>query len=167
VLILNPDKPLADMIHPVRFIPEVVTCEQALHHFRAHHSQIAIAVDEFGGVAGLVTVEDVLEQIVGDIRDPDEAPERAEVERISDREYEISGALSVHYWAETFGLPRLEDRVATVGGLVTARLGRAARVGDVIQFANLILRVTELGHRRIERLRLRLTDPSTEQEQAS
>jgi putative hemolysin len=163
VLILNPDQPLEQLITPVRFIPELITCEQALHHFRAHRSQLAIAVDEFGGVAGLVAVEDVLEQIVGDIRDPDEALELPEVVRLSESDYEISGALSIHFWAETFGLQRLEDRVATVGGLVTSRLGRAARVGDVIQIGNLELRVTQLGHRRIERLRLRLLPRAREE----
>lgn len=156
VLFFNPDKSLRELVSPVRFVPELITCEQLLDHFRSTSSQIAIAVDEHGGVAGLVTLEDVLEKIVGELHDPDEEPEEPEVRPLADGEYDISGQLSVHYWAETFGLPELADRVATLGGLVMARLGRPARVGDVVQLGNVELRVTRVLRRRIDRLHLRL-----------
>ena len=74
VLFLNPDKPLRSLVQPVRFVPELITCEQLLLHFRSTKTQLAIAVDEYGGMAGLVTLEDVLEAIVGDLQGPGEAP---------------------------------------------------------------------------------------------
>jgi CBS domain containing-hemolysin-like protein len=151
-----PDKPLRELAQPVHFVPEIITCEQLLLHFRHTRTQLAIAVDEFGGVAGLVTLEDVIEQIVGDIQGPDEPPAEPEIVQISDTEYEISGALSVHYWARTFGVAALSERFVTVGGLVTAELGRPARVGDRVRFMNLELEVTSVQRWRVERLRLRL-----------
>jgi len=156
VLFLNPDKPLRTLVQPVRFVPELITCEQLLVHFRQTRSQLAIALDEYGGVAGLVTLEDVLEQIVGELHDPEETPEEPDIRALADGEYDISGRLSVHYWVETFGLPTRVERVATVGGLVMAQLGRPARLGDVVRFGNVELRVTRMLGRRIERLRLRL-----------
>jgi len=156
VLFLNPDKPLRSLVQPVRFVPELITCEQLLLHFRSTKTQLAIAVDEYGGMAGLVTLEDVLEAIVGDLQGPGEAPALPEIVQLGEGEFEVSGRLSVHYWAESFGLPRAEEHVATIGGLVTARLGRPARVGDAVRLNNVALEVTSVQRRRVERLRLRL-----------
>lgn len=159
VLFFNPEKPLRQLVSPVHFVPELITGEQLLHHFRNTRSQLAIAVDEFGGMAGLVTLEDLLESIVGEIYEPDEATEDPEILQLSDTEYEISGSLSMLYWAELFGDPAVPERVATVGGLVAARLRRPARIGDRVQLANVELRVTRLQHRRIVRLHVRLLSP--------
>jgi CBS domain containing-hemolysin-like protein len=156
VLFLEPDKKLRDLLMPVRFVPEMISCEQLLEHFRKTRTQLAIVVDEYGGVAGLVTLEDVLEEIVGDIHDPEEKPGEPEILQLSPTEYEVSGMLGVRFWAETFGLPRLVDRVSTVGGLVAARLGRTARAGDAVRFGNLELRVAQVDRRRVKRVRLRL-----------
>lgn len=156
VLFFEPDKPLRDLVTPVRFVPELITGEQLLQHFRKTKSQIAIVVDEFGGMAGLVTLEDVLEEIVGEIYDPEDEPAESEIVQLSDSQYEISGRLSIHYWVETFGFRGLADRVATVGGLVTTRLGRPARAGDVVRIGNVELSVIAAGSRRIQRLRLTL-----------
>jgi putative hemolysin len=156
VLFFEPDKPLRDLVTPVRFVPELITGEQLLQHFRQTKSQIAIAVDEFGGMAGLVTLEDVLEEIVGEIRDPEEQAVRPEIVQLSESEYDISGRLSVHYWVEMFGISELTERVTTVAGLVTARLGRPAHVGENVTVGNVRLRVTATDGPRIERLRLTL-----------
>ena len=156
VLFFEPDKPLRDLVTPVRFVPELITGEQLLQHFRKTKSQIAIVVDEFGGMAGLVTLEDVLEEIVGEIHDPEDEPSEPEIVQLSDSQYEISGRLSIHYWVETFGISGLADRVATVGGLVTTRLGRPARAGDVVRIGNVELSVIAAGSRRIQRLGLAL-----------
>ncbi len=159
VLFFERNRPLRELVTPVRFVPEMITCEQLLQHFRQTRSQIAIVVDEFGGVAGLVTLEDVLEEIVGELDAPEHAPREAELERISDSEYEVSGRLSVHYWSESIRIPRTSRRVATVGGLVTTQLGRPARVGDRARIGNLELEVLSVQRRRVERLRLRLIEP--------
>jgi CBS domain containing-hemolysin-like protein len=158
ILFFESDKPLRDLVTPVRFVPELITGEQLLLHFRKTKSQIAIAVDEFGGMAGLVTLEDVLEEIVGEIHDPEDEHREPEIVQLSDDEYEISGQLSVHYWVETFGLSGLTERVATVAGLVTARLGRPAHVGDVVLIGNVRVAVAAVSGRRIQRLRLSLLE---------
>jgi putative hemolysin len=156
VLFFEPEKPLRELVTPVRFVPVLITGDQLLQHFRRAKTQIAIAVDEFGGMAGLVTLEDVLEEIVGEIHDPDDEATEPDVVQLSDSEYEISGRLSVHYWVETFGISGLADRVATVAGLVTTRLGRPARVGDAIAIGNVELRVAAVSRRGIGRLHLTL-----------
>lgn len=155
VLFLNPDKPLRALVAPVRFLPDLATCEHLLQHFRETRTQLAIAVDEYGGVAGLVALEDVLEVIVGDISGPEEAPREPEIEQLSEFEYSVSGSLDVRYWAEMFYLPPQFNHVATVGGLVTAELGRPAHVGDVVRIGNLEVTVTKVQGRRIDRLRVR------------
>ncbi len=154
VLFFAGDRPLRQLLAPVRFVPDVITCEQLLQHFRATRSQLAIAVDEYGGMAGVVTLEDVLESIVGDISAPHERVGTDEIVPISPREYDISGRLSVHYWAETFGVQPREQRVSTVGGMVTARLGRPAQPGDTVRLGNVEARVTSVRGRRIDRLRV-------------
>lgn len=156
VLFLNPTRKLRELVLPVRFIPDTATCEQLLQHFRNTKSQIAIVVDEFGGMAGVATLEDVLEQIVGDIQPPEEQALQPEILQLGPNEFDVSGRLSVHYWSATFGLPRLTERVATVGGLATARLGRPARVNDVVRIGNVELRVTHVVRKRVERVRLRV-----------
>lgn len=169
ILFFEPEKPLRELLTPVRFVPEVITCEQLLRHFQESGAQLAIVVDEFGGVEGLVTLEDVIEEIVGDIEDEPERPFESEIEQHGDDEYDISGQMSVHYWAETFGVPKLAERVATVGGLVLALLGRPAQLGDVVHYANLEMRVLGIRGRRIERLRLRLAprEPASRPEGAA
>lgn len=156
VLFFNPDKPLRQLVQPVRFVPELATCDKVLEHFRQTRTQIAIALDEYGGVAGLVTLEDVLEQIVGSLHDPEDLPEEPEIVPLDDGAYEISGQLNVQYWIEAFSLPPRVERVATVGGLVMAQLGRMPQVGDVVRFGNVELRVARLRRRGIDRLQLRL-----------
>lgn len=160
VLFFNPGKTLKELVQPVRFVPELITCEQLLVHFRGTKTQLAIAVDEYGGVAGLVTLEDVLEQIVGELHDPEDRPELPDIQVLPNGEYDISGQLSVQYWIDAFGLPAGIERVATVGGLVMARLGRPARGGEVVRIGNVELRVTGVRRRRIDRLQLRLVEPA-------
>ena len=152
VLFFNPHKPLRELAVPVRFVPALASCEQLLQHFRSTKSQVAIAVDEFGGVAGLVTLEDVIEQIVGKLHDPEDQPTEPELQARDDGSYEISGQLNVRYWIEAFGLSERDERVATIGGLVMAQLGRPAVEGDVVRLGNVELRVTRVRARRIERL---------------
>lgn len=161
------ERALRDLAVPVRFVPEQVTLEQLLHHFRVTRSQLAVVVDEYGGIAGLVTLEDVLEQIVGDIADEHDALRAPELRQVSDTEYEVDGQLSVHYWSELFDLPRTSERVATIGGLVTAELGRPAIAGDTVRLGNVELEVARVAGFRIERLLVRLRSPAPAAEAVS
>lgn len=157
-LLMNPDAALQGMIRPVSFLPEAADLERVLHQLRSKHAQMAIVVDEYGGTAGLITLEDVLEEIVGDIRDIDEAEPPPAVQRINEREYALSGRLLVRDWAEAFDLEPVEGRISSLGGLVTQLLGRIPAVGDTVTYRNLHFTVTAMRGRRVHTLRLELLD---------
>jgi CBS domain containing-hemolysin-like protein len=153
-LYLRDDPPLARLIRPVNYIPEQCNLLQVIEHFQATRSQLAIAVDEYGGMAGLVTMEDVLEQIVGDLPGTQKPAEPA-VEVISPNVYRLAGDLNVRDWAQRFGMTKLTGtKVQTVAGLILARLGRLPQEGESVRFANLTLTVERLAGRRIDRILL-------------
>ena len=131
---VDPDH-LAGACRPARFVPEMASVEQLLDRFQADGSTIAIVVDEFGGTAGLVTIEDVAEEIVGEIAgDGDE--QIITPERLGDARWRVSGRMPLHAWRDAFG-PAIDDRrISTVGGLFLARLGRLARAGDEVRVGN-------------------------------
>jgi len=157
-LLLAPETPLRRLVVPVPFMPEAANIERALLQLRVKRRQMAIAVDEYGGVAGLVTLEDIIEQIVGDIEETHEAPRRPAVERIGENEYLLDGDLAVHEWLEAFHIDLAGKRISTVGGFVISLLGRIPAEGDVANYRNLRFTVEEMRRRRIGRLRLELTE---------
>jgi CBS domain containing-hemolysin-like protein len=138
----------------VWFVPETARLDAVLAQFRQRRNQMAIVVDEYGGTAGLVTLEDVLEEIVGNIPDRREEPEPEPVVDLGDGRYRISGDLAVRDWAEAFDFPLEHGRISTVGGFVTSLLGRIARVGDCATCRNLTFTVEAMQGRRIAALTL-------------
>lgn len=157
---LEPNLTLRRLVRGVRFVPEIQRVDELLEDFRKSRTNLAIAVDEYGGTAGLITIKDIVEQMVGDL-DMDEAPGEGDgtpAESLGDGSWRVSGGLSVHDWAEAFGATALPPRVSTVGGLVTALLGRAPRVGDVVTVANLQITVEDVDGLRIQNVVLRLQD---------
>jgi len=161
---LNADRPLAELLRPVHFVPVMKSVEGLLKEFRARKIQLALAVDEYGGLVGLVTLEDCLEAIVGSIEDETDRPEPEPVRRVGDAEYLLDGELSVRSWADLFDqdLPARAGRYATMAGLVTWLLGRVPRQGDAVRWRNLEFVVEEMHHRRVARVRLRLLPEETE-----
>lgn len=155
--LLSPGTPLGELVVKVPFVPEAANVERALIQFRVTRTQLAIVVDEYGGTAGLITLEDVLEQIVGDIPDP-HSPQRHLVDRVSQREYLVDGDLTMHEWSDAFRVDISGHRISTIGGFVTSLLGRIPRVGDTVVHRNLRLTVVSMRKRRIEKLRLELLD---------
>ena len=113
---LNPDRPLADLVQPVYYVPEMKTVEGLLKDFRTRKIQFAVVVDEFGGMAGIVSLEDCLEQIVGRIEDETDRPAAEAVRQVSESEYLLAGNLSIRSWADAFDLdlPAEGGRYATV-----------------------------------------------------
>ncbi len=164
---LEPDQPLIRLLQPMRYVSELATVEQLLLDFRRNRSQIAAVVDEFGGTAGIITLEDVLEEIVGDLADAHSAPERPLVEPVSEREFSISGQLPIHDWSDAFGHDLEDDRITTVGGLVLKLLGHVPRSGDRVSYRNITFEVESMQGRRIERLRLSVRDPDADGEAPS
>ena len=157
-LLMNPKAPLRDLVVKVSFVPEAATVERALLQFRVTRTQMAIVVDEYGGTAGLVALEDILEEIVGDIGDDRDQLPAQTVRRISDRQYELDGELAIHEWADAFEMDLSGKRISTVGGFVTSLLGRIAEPGDRATYRNLCFTVESMRGRRIEKLRLELLE---------
>jgi CBS domain containing-hemolysin-like protein len=126
-----------------------------LLQFRKTQSQMAIVVDEYGGTAGVVSLEDALEEIVGEIAAEGEHVADP-VRRIGDDEYQIDGDLAIHDWTGVFGIDLRSQRISTIGGLVMGLLDRVPQVGDVATTGNLQFTVESMRGPRIRRLRLRM-----------
>jgi CBS domain containing-hemolysin-like protein len=147
------EKKLPDLMRNATFIPESKRLDELLTEMKASRTHIAIVVDEYGGTAGLVTIEDLLEEIVGEIQDEyDETPPQTEV--ISDDEVIMDGRLDTDILKDLFGYDAESEDFDTVGGLVMNRLGRLPQVGDEVATEKLRLRVVSMAGRRIKRLRV-------------
>ncbi|MFW5840489.1 MAG: hemolysin family protein, partial [Planctomycetota bacterium] len=155
---LTPHTPLRKLVRKALFVPETANLEQLLGQFRKVRRQMAIVVDEYGGTAGLVTLEDVLEEIVGDLPDASGEESIPQVERISQREYLVAGDLAIHNWADFFHVDLSAQRISTIGGFVLSCFGRVPQVGDVVDYQNLRFTVERMRHRRIAQVRLELQE---------
>ena len=140
-----------DLVREALFVPETLPVEKLLAQFRELKQHVAIVVDEYGGTAGMVTLEDVLEVLVGEVRDPfeEEAPEFQEM---SDGTYSLSGLMLIAEVNELFGLDLDHSDYDTIGGYVMGRLDRIPREGDEIDVGRAILRVSKMDGLRVDRL---------------
>jgi putative hemolysin len=155
LLLPSTPPPLRELVAKVPFVPEAANVERLLLQFRVTRTQMAIVVDEYGGTAGLVTLEDVLKEIVGDMPDVRGAPGPA-VQRLSECEYLLEGDLAIHEWEDAFKIDLSSGQISTVGGFVISLLGRIPREGDQAQYRNLRFTVVSMRRRRIGTLRLEL-----------
>lgn len=147
----DPGVKLADLVRNVRFVPEIQRVDQLLEDFRRTGTKLAIAVDEYGGTAGLVSLKNVVERIVGDLDETavvDESPETTQ--QITPNAWRVSGRLSIRDWQETFDPQELAPRVVTIGGLVMAMLGRTPKPGDHVQLRNVQVVVEKVERGRIQ-----------------
>jgi putative hemolysin len=151
VLLAEPERPLREAIEPCRFVPEVATALHALHFLRENQVAQAVAIDEWGGTAGLVTVESVFEEVVGDLRVEGEKATRPVV-ALGNGRFEVDGSLSIRDWNEQFGARVVPREFETLGGFVAALLRRIPRTGDTVRSGPLVFEVAEVLRRRIVRL---------------
>jgi len=150
------DAPFAirTIMRRVPFVPESLPLDRLMAELRRLKSHLGIVVDEFGGTAGLVTMEDLLEEIVGDVADEFD-PAREAIEHLSDGSVALDGLLAIDGVAEQFGLGVEEPFYDTLGGYVFGQLQRAPKVGDVVRVpSGRLLRVEELDGLRVARVRL-------------
>ena len=138
------------------FIPESKRLEELLREFQERHVTIAIVVDEYGGVAGLVTMEDLLEEIVGEIEDEFEVGE-AEIEAINEDEAIVDARLGIDRLNELFSVNLEGDGFDTLGGLVYKQLGKMATPGDQVEYNDLSMKVLSTTGRRIRKVRVTKT----------
>ena len=149
----SPSEPITPLIRPAHFVPETKRVPELLKEFQRKRVQIAIVVDEYGGTAGLVTVEDLVEEIVGEIRDEYDV----EVERIVDEgngSFVFSGSAHVEEMANLLNLNIEGKGFETVGGFLLSQLGRVPAVGDKIELDDIHVEVLETQRRRITRVRI-------------
>ncbi len=160
--LLNPERPLGDLVRRVRFIPEQASVEALLQHFRQTGSKLALVVDEYGGLAGIVALEDVVEAIVGELHAPDDTEVLPSLRRIDDLTFLLDAGLDADDFYRAFSLPAEESRFHTVGGLIAAALDRLPREGDQVTIGHASLTVVGMKGRRILQARLTLSKPAEE-----
>ena len=147
------DGPITSMVRDVFFIPETKSVAELLEEMQKAHVQLAIVVDEYGGVSGLVTVEDILEEIVGEIEDEDIAGEELEdIVEQGEGVYQVSGATEIGKIERLFDMEIETDDFTTIAGLVINESGKVPHTGDHLTFRGLEVEVLEADERRIGRL---------------
>ncbi|PYQ37024.1 MAG: hypothetical protein DMF54_12105 [Acidobacteria bacterium] len=146
-------RPIAELVREAYFVPETKKVSELLREFQRRHLWMAIVVDEYGGVSGLVTVEDLLEEIVGEISDEHE-DEREEVSPAGEQTYSVSGKVNIAKVQELFGRGPEEEEFTTLGGFLAARLGHIPRPGEIHREAELLFTVEEADRRRVHRVRI-------------
>jgi len=144
---------LKNILRPPFFIPESKNLEELLHEFKKKRIHIAIVIDEYGGTSGLVTIEDLLEQIVGDIQDEYDVEEEWLVED-ADGAVTVDARLPIEELEEHFGIEIERDKFDTVGGLIFHLTGRIPAVGEEVENGAIRLRVLEADERKISRARI-------------
>jgi magnesium and cobalt transporter len=145
---------IKEFMRPTVFVPESKRLNVLLREFRRSRVHMAIVADEYGGVAGLVTIEDVIEQIVGDIDDEHDVDEDVNIRRDGERQYIVRGQTPIDEFNEYFQTDLSDDEFDTVAGLAMKQLGRLPRRGETLQLADCELKVMRFDRRRIDSLRL-------------
>jgi len=148
---------MREYLRPAVFVPEAKRLNVLLREFRGKRNHMAIVVDEYGGVAGLVTIEDVIEQIVGDIDDEYDVEDDQDIRRDGgERQFTVRGATRIEEFNAYFGTELGDEEFDTVAGLVMRQFGRVPRRGESVQIAGMEFRVLRTDRRRIESLRVTL-----------
>ena len=150
------DESITPLIRDVYFIPETKPVAELLDEMQKAHVQLAMVIDEYGGVCGLVTVEDILEEIVGEIEDEDIAGEELEeIVEGKDGSYEVLASTEIGKIERLFDMEIEADDFTTIAGLVINESGKVPEVGEVLTFRGLEVEVLEADERRINRLRVK------------
>jgi putative hemolysin len=146
------------LVRETLYVPETLSVNQLLHQFRDNRQHIAIVMDEYGGTAGLVTLEDLLEEIVGEVRDPFE-DETEEIQTMEDGTILVNGLMLIEDVNHHLGLNLIDPHYDTIAGYVMGKLGRIPKTGDVIETGGVRITVEVMDGMRVERLQItRLKD---------
>ena len=149
---------LLDVIRPTMIVPESKRVDRMLKDFRSERFHMAIVVNEFGGVSGLVTIEDVLEQIVGDIEDEFDEDDVADIRQLSRHTYAVRALTDIDDFNQQFNTQFVDEEVDTIGGLIMQAFGYLPKRGEEITLENLHFKVTSADSRRIIQLRVTVPD---------
>jgi CBS domain containing-hemolysin-like protein len=141
-----------DLVRPADFVPESKTLAAQLRDFQRGPSHLAIVVDEFGGTSGLMTLEDILEEIVGEIRDERDVDEKPLIERDGDQRFWVDGNVSLDELSGLLGMSFDREDVSTVGGLIYSELGRVPAAGEQMVIGDFRVVVEQVQRRRVRRV---------------
>jgi CBS domain containing-hemolysin-like protein len=145
------------LIRPLMLVPETMTLDNLIIEFKKSHTQIAVVIDEFGGTSGLITLEDVLEEIIGEVQDEFDEEEEADIKEIGENTYLANAMMRIDELVEFFHLSDSlleEDDVETIAGLVVKLLGRIAAIGDSVSYNGLTFTVVEIDGARVTKLQI-------------
>ncbi|MCC6975976.1 MAG: HlyC/CorC family transporter [Anaerolineae bacterium] len=162
----NRERPIREMARPAYFVPESKQASELLAELQKSKVHMAIVIDEYGGTAGLVTIEDLLEEIVGEIQDEFDPEEEAEFQMINENEYLFDGGIDLDEVNELLHVRLSTDESDTLGGFVFASLGRVPIVGDNFETDGLTVTVESINARRIRRVKVVRNQPPTEIDEA-
>ena len=166
------DKPFSidNLLRPILLVPDTMTLDNLIIEFKKLRAQLAIVVDEFGGTSGIITLEDVLEEIIGEVQDEFDE-EESNIKQISENKYSANGLMRTDEIAEFFELDEEdfdEEDIETIAGLVVKYLGRIANVNDQVEFKGLKFTVSEVDGARITKLIIeKLVEPASDSENNS
>lgn len=149
---------IRECMRPVVVVPESKRVNVLLKEFRRNRNHMAIVVDEYGGVSGLVTIEDAIEQIVGDIDDEFDVEEDQDIRPEGDRGFLVRGATAISDFNDFFGTELSDEEFDTVAGLVMKQLGHLPRRGESLSIAGLQIRVMRADRRRVEMLKVQVAE---------
>jgi CBS domain containing-hemolysin-like protein len=145
------DVRLEEIVRPAYIVPETKDLASLLQEFRKTNNHFAVVVDEYGGMAGICTLEDLLEEIVGEIEDEFDIPEE-QIEQVDDDTYRVDGMFPIDEFNERFGTELPDDDYHTIGGFVFGQLGRAPEPGDDVSYDGMRFDVLEVEGSRIEKI---------------
>jgi magnesium and cobalt transporter len=148
------DFDIRECMRPAVFVPESKRVNVLLKEFRRNRNHMAIVADEYGGVAGLVTIEDAIEQIVGDIDDEFDVEDDQNIRKDAERQFSVRGTTPIAEFNEYFGTELSDDEFDTVAGLVMKQLGRLPRRGESLNIGDIEFRVQRTDRRRVDSLKV-------------
>jgi CBS domain containing-hemolysin-like protein len=165
--LLDADPRLETMLHPVHFVPERARLHRILAEVQARQLSLVVVVNEYGGTAGIITQEDLVEEVVGEIFDEQERDHTPELETLGEGRWRAAGLLSLQDLAEAVGVPPAESPAVTVAGHVAHLLGRLPRIGDTVEDVRVRYEVLQVKRHRAQRVLVSLRPPAVEEGGAS
>ena len=150
---------IREVLRPAAFVPESKRLNVLLKEFRQSRNHMAIVVDEYGGVSGLVTIEDVIEEIVGEIADEFDTDEDQTIRREGERQFTVQAVTRVQEFNQYFATRFSDEEYDTIGGVVMQQFGRLPRRGEAVTLDGLEFKVLRADRRRIDQLRVTTAEP--------
>ena len=158
LIVKNEDFKLKSLLRDIIFVPETITIDKLALEFKKHKSQIAVVIDEFGGTSGLITHEDVMEEILGEVQDEFDEEEESVVKKLSDGSFEVCGKMRVDEFCDFFNVAISDEDVTTLGGYFLKKFGKIAEKNDTVSDEYFSYCVTETDSTRIVKLRIKRAD---------